>query len=177
MKRTKMKKIFLPAIILSMILASCAKPPAAYWIGDRYIFYTWTMRTDEGTAWNRLSSDEPFAIFETDGEIRIFNNREKCVYRTKSPKAFLLRVAELHRKYNFDFIPIFELCGYFETPLIMKAFSDENLAEQTEHTKDENNCYNTYIIDGEEITFAGGVSWSFCKCGSDSWSWLEITEK
>lgn len=43
-----MKKIFLLTIVLSILFASCAKPPAAYWIGDRYIFYTWTMRTDDG---------------------------------------------------------------------------------------------------------------------------------
>ena len=168
-------------IALSVLLfASCEKKPAVLWVGDKYIFRTWSPTNDDGeVAWRVLYSDEPLAIFEYEGEIFIFNNRAKIVYRTKSPRKFLLRVAELHREYQFDFIPIFELCGYFETPLIDKALSDKQLTKYVSHTKDEENQYTTFSIcaaDDEEVTFAGGLKWSFCTCGSDGWNWLEITE-
>jgi hypothetical protein len=175
-----MKKKIIISILAAFLLVSCATKPAVIWVGDNYIFHTWSRTNEDGeVAWRVLYSDEPLAIFEYDGEILIFNNHAKTVYRTKSPHKFLLCVAELHREYQFDFIPIFELCGAFETPLIDKALSDERLAKQVSHTKNEKSRYSTFALcdaDDEEVTFACGLKWSFCTCGSDGWNWLEIME-
>ena len=118
------------------------------------------------------------AVFEIDGEIRIFDNRfpAKTVYRTRSPRAFLARVAELHRDCDFGFIPIFTLCGVYTTPLIDKALSDETLAREISYTKDEKHQYITFDISGEQVTFAYGTEWRFCTCGSDEYNWLETEE-
>lgn len=172
----KAKTNLIAIFAITLALAGCNSRPTAVFVGGEYVFHTWSWTVDGEKVWRFLSSAEPLAVFEYGGEIRIFDNRAKTVYRTKSPRAFLLRVAELHRAYDFDFIPIFELCGYFETPLIDKALASR-LVSYASHTKDEENSYATFDIDGEKVTFAGGLSWSFCTCGSDGWNWNEITEK